>query len=76
MSTISIPLPDEDLEFLRSLASEQGTTPEQFLAKHARNLRLNLQAAVHPLVSAATGVLQAENSPQTEYLEFLEQKHR
>jgi hypothetical protein len=76
MPTISIPLPDEDLEFLRSFASGQGTTAEQFLALHARNLRLNLQVALHPHVSAATGVLQTEGDPQSKYLEYLERKHK
>jgi hypothetical protein len=76
MSTISIPLPDEDLEFLRSFARTQGTTAEQFLARHARSLRLNLEAPLHPDVLAATGVLNESADPQSDYLEYLERKHQ
>lgn len=76
MSTISIPLPDEDLDFLRTFASGQGTTAEQFLARHARTLRLNLQAPLHPDVAAATGVLRASADPQSDYMEYLERKHQ
>jgi hypothetical protein len=76
MSTISIPLPDEDLHFLRSFAEGQGTTVEQFFARHARALRLNLQAALHRDVTAATGVLQSSADPQSDHVEYLERKHR
>lgn len=71
MSTLSIPLPDEDLDFLRTFARGQGTTAEHWLAGHARTLRLNLQAPLHPHVTAATGVFQAGDDPQSEYLEYL-----
>ncbi len=76
MSTLSIPLPDEDLDFLQTFARRQGTTAEHWLAGHARTLRLNLQAPLHPDVAAATGVLQAGGDPQSDYLEFLERKHQ
>ena len=76
MSTLSIPLPDEDLDFLKTFAHRQGTTAEHWLAGHARALRLNLQAPLHPDVAAATGVLREATDPQSEYLEYLERKHR
>ena len=76
MSTLSIPLPDEDLDFLRSFARGQGTTAEHWLAGHARALRLNLQAPLHPDVAAATGVMRGEVDPQSDYLEYLERKHQ
>ncbi len=76
MSTLSIPLPDEDLDFLQTFAHGQGTTAEHWLAGHARTLRLNLQAPLHPDVVAATGVLGAGADTQSDYLEYLERKHQ
>ena len=76
MSTLSIPLPDEDLDFLKTFAHEQGTTAEHWLAEHARALRLNLLASLHPDVAAATGILRAGVDPQSDYMEYLERKHQ
>ena len=76
MSTLSIPLPDEDLDFLQTFAHGQGTTAERWLAGHAQALRRNLQAPLHPDVAAATGVVREITDPQADYLEYLERKHQ
>jgi hypothetical protein len=57
MSTITIPLPDEDLTFLRAYSNAQGTSAEAFLARHARNLRQQLQKPLHRDVEAASGII-------------------
>jgi len=74
MSTITIPLPDEDLNFLRGYASAQGTSVEAFFARQARNLREHLQRPVVPAVSAATGII-ARSADEQEYREHSEKKH-
>ena len=76
MSTISIPLPDEDLDFLRAFTKQLGITPEGFLAQHARNLRLNLEAALHPDVVAASGVFRPSPEPLADFLDDMAEKHR
>ena len=48
MSTITVPLPDEDLAFLRAWSEKQGTSAEEYLARQARNLREHLQRPLHP----------------------------
>ena len=57
MSTITVPLPEEDLKFLRSYTSAQGTSAEAFLARQAHNLREHLQRPLPPKVSAASGII-------------------
>ena len=76
MSTLSIPLPDEDLAFLRSFAEERGISAEGFLAQHARNLRLQLQADLHPVVKAAAGAFQATTDPLAEFHDDMTRKHQ
>ena len=76
MSTLSIPLPEEDLAFLRSFAQEQGISAEGFLAQHARNLRLQLQAGLHPSVKAASGAFQATADPLAEFHDDMARKHQ
>ena len=74
MSTIMVPLPDEDLRFLRSYTSAQGTSAEAFLARQARNLREHLQRPLPPEVSAASGII-APDASEHEYFQRLEKKH-
>ena len=74
MSTITVPLPDEDLKFLRSYTSAQGTSAEAFLARQAHNLRAHLQRALPPKVSAASGII-APGAGEQEHREHLEKKH-
>ncbi len=74
MSTITVPLPDEDLNFLRSYTSAQGTSAEAFLAQQARNLREHLQRPLPPKVLAASGII-ASGAGEQEHREHLEKKH-
>jgi hypothetical protein len=75
MSTITIPLPDEDLSFLRSYSSAQGTSAEAFLARQARNLREHLQKPLPPDVEAASGILSSAIDAREAHFEHLGKKH-
>ena len=75
MSTITIPLSDEDFEFLRDYTRTQGTSAEAFLARQARNLREQLQTPIHPEVAAASGIVSSEVSAEQAHLAHLEDKH-
>ncbi len=75
MSTITIPLPDEDLDFLRRLAVEQGTSAEALLARQARALRERLQTPLHPDIVAASGIAPSEIAPEKTHRSYLEKKH-
>ena len=75
MSTITIPLPDEDLEFLRAYARARGSSAEAFLAQQAHNLRTHLQLPAQPEVERASGVISPEVSGEETYRSWLEKKH-
>ncbi len=75
MSTITIPLPDEDLAFLRNFSAAQGTSAEAFLARQARNLREHLQSPPRPEVVRATGIIRSEAAGEEFHREYLEKKH-
>lgn len=74
MSHISIPLPDEDLALLRVFAKAQGDSAEGLLARHARNLRLHLQTALHPDVQAASGAFSATGEPLAKFYDEIGNK--
>jgi len=74
MSTITVPLPDEDLDFLRRYTKAQGTSAEEFLARQARNLREHLERPLPPAVTAASGIL-APGADDRQHRDHLERKH-
>lgn len=75
MSTITVPLPEEDLTFLRAYSAAQGTSAEAFLARQARNLREHLLRPLHADVSAASGIIEPEVAGREAYREHIEEKH-
>ena len=75
MSTITVPLPDEDFAFLRRFSAAQGISAEAFLARQARNLREHLQRPLQPEVMMATGIIAPEVVGKEAHREHLEKKH-
>jgi hypothetical protein len=75
MSTITIPLPDEDFQFLSDWTQQQGTTVAEFFAHEVRNLRQHLQAPLHPDLKRATGILVPDLEGESAHLDHLDRKH-
>ena len=75
MSTITVPMPEEDLEFLRSYMSAQGMSAEAFLARQARNLREHLQRPLHRDIEDSSGIIAAEVSGEDAHRVHIETKH-
>ena len=75
MSTITIPLPEEDLTFLRAYSNALGTSAEEFLARQARSLREYLQRPLQPEVLAASGIISPGASAKDTHREHLDNKH-
>ncbi len=75
MSTLTIPISDENLSFLHEWTKENGMTPESFFAAHVDSLRRPKRRPIHPDVIRATGVIQFEGDPREAYLEHMEKKH-
>ena len=75
MSTLTIPMPDEDLAFLRAYSEAQGISAEALLARQARSLRERLQRRVHPEVKAASGIISANVASEEAHRAYLEAKH-
>ena len=75
MSTITVPMPDEDLAFLRAYSEAQGLSPEAFLAQQAHNLRAHLQNPLQAEVARATGIISAELDGPEAHRSHLTRKH-
>jgi hypothetical protein len=75
MSTITVPLPDEDFQFMNDWAKQQGTTVAEFFALEVRNLRQHLQSPLHPDLKRATGILATDIEGESAHLDHLDHKH-
>ncbi len=75
MSTITVPLAEEDLAFLRAYSEEHGTSAEAFLAQQARNLRERLQRSLGPEVTEASDIIAADVDAEAVYREHTAAKH-
>lgn len=75
MATLTIPMPEEDLAFLRAYSETQGISAEALLARQARSLREQLQKPVHPEVKAASGIIAASVASEDAHRAYLETKH-
>lgn len=76
MSTLTIPIPEEDLALLRAYSEAQGTSAEALLARQARSLREHLQEPVHPAVKAASGIISDSVPGEQAHRAHLEAKHQ
>jgi hypothetical protein len=76
MSTITIPLADEDFSFLQAYSRAQGTSLEAFLAHQARCLRERLQKPLPSEIKSASGILAPINNPEADRLDHLDKKHQ
>ena len=75
MAMLTIPMPEEDLAFLRAYSETQGISAEALLARQARSLREQLQKPVHPEVKAASGIIAASVASEDAHRAYLETKH-
>jgi hypothetical protein len=76
MSSITIPMAEEDLSFLRAYSRTLGTSAEAFLAQQAHNLRRHLQQPIELAVVEASGILSPSIDGAQTHREHLAKKHR
>lgn len=75
MSTITIPIADENLEFLQSWTKANGMTLEGYFTAQVESLRRQESRPVHPALIRATGVIKAEVDGRQAYLDHMARKH-
>lgn len=75
MSTTTVTMPEQDLEYLQRLAREEGLSLDEYLVKQSRWLRQFQERSLHPDVIRATAVIKGDIDGRKEYLEAMERKH-
>lgn len=80
MASLTVPIPEEDLQFLVQWTAALGTSAEAWVADYARNLREAADRGIHPHVLAACGVLPDDGKEYKDYreehLKALEEKYQ
>lgn len=75
MSTITIPIEDEDLQYLTQWTATFGVTVEEFFANEARTLRRNLAVPLHSALIQASGIIAPDIDSKEAYLNYMDSKH-
>ena len=75
MSTVTVSLADEDLAFLKRFSEAQGTSVGEFLARHTRSLRKQLEKPLPPEITDASGIIARDVDSKAEYLDHMEHRH-
>jgi hypothetical protein len=75
MSTVTVPISDENLEFLQTWTKANGMTPESYFSAQVESLRRQEGRPIHPALIRATGVIKADVDGRQAYLEHMAKKH-
>jgi hypothetical protein len=76
MSTITISMPQADLEYLQRLAAKEGVSLDDYLAKQSRWLRQLVERPLHPDVLALSGIIKDDVDDEKKlYHEHMLEKH-
>ena len=75
MSTLTIPISDENLAFLQEWTKVNGMTPEGYVLAQVESLRRKPTRSIHPALIRATGVLKPDVDAREAYIDFMSKKH-
>ena len=74
---LTVRLPEENLDFLRRYAAEQGLTVTEVLDRYLSRLRsLSVEHEVHPAIARISGLVPADVDARALYHAHLLDKHR
>ena len=75
MTTVTVPISDENLEFLQTWTKANGMTPESYFSAQVESLRRQESRPIHPALIRATGVIRDDVDGRQAYLEHMAKKH-
>lgn len=75
-ATLTLNLPSEEVDSLRSFAGEHGLTVAELVGRFAQGLKTVGPASIHPEVLALTGLIPAEWDVESVHRRHLLDKHR
>ena len=73
---LTLQLPAEEVEFLKTYAQEHGTTAAELLATYVKRLRTNGHKPLHPDIVSITGLIPMGIDVRAEYRQQLLDKHK
>ncbi len=74
MNTLTLELPEEDIDFIRQYAKTQGVSISDSIDRIISFLRRTEQHPLHPDVLSLAGVLRGTD-PEAARLEYIARKH-
>jgi hypothetical protein len=73
---LTVRLPEEDIEFAKSFASEHGLTLTELINRYLKQLRRKPEGHLHPDIVRFSGIIPSDIDVRDEYRRAMEEKHR
>ena len=73
---LTVQLPGEEVEFLKTYAQQHGTTVTDLLARYVKRLQNSARRPLHPDIVNITGLVPAHLDAKADYRQHLLEKHR
>jgi hypothetical protein len=73
---LTVQLPAEEVEFLKSYAREHGTTVAEIVARYVQRLKRSEKQPLHPDIVNLTGLVPQNLDAGSEHRRHLLDKHR
>ena len=73
---LTVQLPAEEVEFLKSYAREHGTTVAEIVARYVKRLKRSEKKPLHPDIVNITGLVPPNLDAKAEHRQHLLDKHR
>ena len=74
--TLQVELPEEEVNFMESYARKQGKSVAEFLEQYIQRLQTLDADSLHPEVTRMTGILPEHLDVESEYYEYIREKHQ
>ncbi len=73
---LTVRLPEEEIEFAKSYASDHGITLTELIDRYFKQLRLPSTDDLHPDILHFSGIIPSAIESRKDYLDSIEEKHR
>jgi hypothetical protein len=73
---LTVQLPGEEVEFLKTYAQQHGTTVTDLLTRYVKRLQSSARPPLHPDIVNITGLVPEHLDARAEYRQHLLDKHR
>lgn len=73
---LTVRLPEDEIEFAKQYASNQGITLTELIDRYFKQLRLATSSSLHPDIQRFSGIIPSDVNSRSDYFDAMEEKHQ